>query len=76
MRARSRFNAPSLGWSVTVHRIAIVVASVALIVIGVVDFLAVRKMPGSRQLPGWFLLYMFLTSIVVSAAAAILFPDH
>ena len=58
------------------HRIAIVVASMALIVIGVVDVLVVRKMPGSRQQPAWFLLYMFLTSIVVSAAATFLFPNH
>ena len=54
----------------------IVVASVALIVTRVVDFLVVRKMPRSPHQPAWFLLSMFLTSIVVTAAADLLSPKH
>jgi hypothetical protein len=59
-----------------VHGALIVVASVALIVTRVVDFLVVRKMPRSPHQPAWFLLSMFLTSIVVTAAADLLSPKH
>lgn len=58
------------------HRTLAVVAIVALIVISTVDLLVVRKLPRSSRSPAWFLLYIFLTSILVSAAADLLSRSH
>ena len=58
------------------HRTLAVVAIVALIVIITVDLLVVRKLPRSDRSPAWFLLYILLTSILVSAAADLLSRSH
>jgi hypothetical protein len=58
------------------HRTLTVVAIVALIVISTVDLLVVRKVPRSDRSPAWFLLYILLTSILVSAAADLLSRSH
>jgi uncharacterized membrane protein (DUF106 family) len=58
------------------HRNLAVVAIVALIVITAVDFLVARKLPRSRHSPAWFLWYIFLTSILVSAVGDLLSRSH
>lgn len=58
------------------HRTLVVVAVVALVVIIPVDLLVVRKLPRSGYQPAWFLLYIVLTSFLVSAAGALLDRNH
>lgn len=60
----------------TMHRTLVVVTIVALIVISTVDLLVVRKLPRSGHQPTWFLLYIVLMPILVSAVAALLSLNH
>ena len=59
-----------------VHDVSIVAGGLALVVVAVADFLVVGMLPGSRQLPAWFLSYVLFVSIVAGVAVGFLTWNH
>jgi len=58
------------------HGVSIVAGGLALAVVALADFLVVRKLPKSRQLPAWFLPYVLFVSIVAGVAVGFLTWNH